>query len=287
MGVAEIIPGVSGGTLAFITGIYNELINSIRSINFESISFLTKLELRKFWKHINGNFLLTLVLGMIISIVLFSRIISFLLTNYNFHIWGFFFGLIISSAIIISRNINDLRVKNYVFLIFGLFVSGSISLLSPSSSPNSSFFIFLSGAIAISAMILPGISGSFILIFLSKYEFILNSLNNFDMNVLSAFIMGCIFGLLTFSRLLSYLFNRFNDVVISVLVGFLLGSLFKIWPFIEVVEYTSTNEPLYTRPIFPSADLSTEILIFTIFSIVGFLMMWILEKKIIGISNSN
>ena len=286
MGVAEIIPGVSGGTLAFITGIYNELINSIKSINFESISFLAKLELRKFWKHINGNFLLTLVLGMIISIVLFSRIISFLLTNYNFHIWGFFFGLIISSAIIISRNINDLRVKNYVFLIFGLFVSGSISLLSPSSSPNSSFFIFLSGAIAISAMILPGISGSFILIFLSKYEFILNSLNNFDINVLSVFIMGCIFGLLTFSRLLSYLFNRFNDVVISVLVGFLLGSLFKIWPFIEVVEYTSTNEPLYTRPIFPSTNLSTEILIFTIFSIVGFLMMWILEKKIIGISNS-
>ena len=287
MGVAEIIPGVSGGTLAFITGIYNELINSIRSINFESISFLTKLKLRKFWKHVNGNFLLTLVLGMITSIVLFSRIISFLLTNYNFHIWGFFFGLIISSAILISRNINDLSLKNYVFLIFGLFVSGSISLLSPSSSPNSSFFIFLSGAIAISAMILPGISGSFILVFLSKYEFILNSLNNFDMNVLSVFIMCCIFGLLTFSRLLSYLFNRFNDVVISVLVGFLLGSLFKIWPFIEVVEYTSTNEPLYTRPIFPSADLSTEILFFTIFSIVGFLIMWILEKKIIGISKSN
>ncbi len=287
MGVAEIIPGVSGGTLAFITGIYNELINSIRSINFESISFLIKLKLRKFWKHVNGNFLLTLVLGMITSIVLFSRIISFLLTNYNFHIWGFFFGLIISSAILISRNINDLSLKNYVFLIFGLFVSGSISLLSPSSSPNSSFFIFLSGAIAISAMILPGISGSFILVFLSKYEFILNSLNNFDMNVLSVFIMGCIFGLLTFSRLLSYLFNRFNDVVISVLVGFLLGSLFKIWPFIEVVEYTSTNEPLYTRPIFPSADLSTEILFFTIFSIFGFLIMWILEKKIIGISKSN
>ena len=116
MGVAEIIPGVSGGTLAFITGIYNELINSIRSINFESISFLTKLKLRKFWKHVNGNFLLTLVLGMITSIVLFSRIISFLLTNYNFHIWGFFFGLIISSAILISRNINDLSLKNYVFL---------------------------------------------------------------------------------------------------------------------------------------------------------------------------
>ena len=188
MGVAEIIPGVSGGTLAFITGIYNELINSIKSINFESIRFLTKLELRKFWKHINGNFLLTLLLGMVSSIVLFSRIISFLLTNYNFHIWGFFFGLIISSAILISRNINDPRLKNYVFLLFGLFVSGSISLLSPSSSPNSSFFIFLSGAIAISAMILPGISGSFILVFLSKYEFILNSLNNFDINVLSIFI---------------------------------------------------------------------------------------------------
>ena len=287
MGVAEIVPGVSGGTLAFITGIYNELINSIKSINLESISFLTKFELRKFWKHINGNFLVTLVLGMITSILLFSRIILFLLTNYNFHIWGFFFGLIISSAILISRNIIDLRLKNYIFLLLGLFISGSISLLSPSSSPNSSFFVFLSGAIAISAMILPGISGSFILVFLSKYEFILNSLNNFDMNVLSVFFLGCIFGLLTFSRLLSYLFNKFNDLIISVLVGFLLGSLFKIWPFTEVVEYNSINEPLYTRPIFPSAELSTEILFFTIFSIIGFLIMWILEKKIIGISKSN
>ena len=287
MGIAEIVPGVSGGTLAFITGIYNELINSIKSINLESISFLTKFELRKFWKHINGNFLITLVLGMITSILLFSRIISFLLTNYNFQIWGFFFGLIISSAILISKNISDLRFKNYMWLLFGLFVSGSISLLAPSSSPNSSFFIFLSGAIAISAMILPGISGSFILVFLSKYEFILNSLNNFDMSVLSVFILGCIFGLLTFSRLLSYLFHKFNDLIISVLIGFLLGSLLKIWPFTKVVEYNSINEPLYTRPIFPSAELSTQILFFTISSIVGFLIMWILEKKIIGISKSN
>ena len=158
MGVAEIIPGVSGGTLAFITGIYNELINSIKSINFESVSFLVKLELRKFWKHINGNFLFTLLLGMVSSIVLFSRIISFLLTNYNFHIWGFFFGLIISSAILISRNINDLRVKIMCFN-FWTFCIRFYFTLSPSSSPNSSFFIFLSGAIAISAMILPGISG--------------------------------------------------------------------------------------------------------------------------------
>lgn len=165
MGIAEIIPGVSGGTLAFITGIYQELINSIKSINIQSIRLLTKFQFKKFWRNINGSFLLTLLIGMISSILLLSRLITFLLNNYNFQIWGFFFGLIISSAFLISKSISDFNFQNFCWLSLGLFVSGYISLVAPSSSPNSKFFIFLSGAIAISAMILPGISGSFILVF--------------------------------------------------------------------------------------------------------------------------
>ena len=160
-------------------------------------------------------------------------------------------------------------------------------MVAPSSSPNSSFFIFLSGAIAISAMILPGISGSFILVFLSKYECILNALNSFDINILSVFISGCIFGLITFSRLLSYLFKNFNDIVISTLVGFLLGSLIKICPFYEVVEYDLNKNPIYTNPVFPTTDLLSEIVYFTIFSLSGIFIMWLLEKKFIGISKSN
>jgi len=287
MGIAEIIPGVSGGTLAFITGIYQELINSIKSINIESIRVLTKFQFKKFWTNINGSFLLTLLIGMITSILLLSRLITFLLNNYNFQIWGFFFGLIISSAFLISKSISDFNFQNYCWLFLGLVVSGYISLVAPSSSPNSSIFIFLSGAIAISAMILPGISGSFILVFLSKYEFILNALNSFDINILSVFISGCIFGLITFSRLLSYLFKNFNDIVISTLVGFLLGSLIKIWPFYEVVEYDLNNNPIYTTPVFPTTELLPEIVYFTIFSLIGIFIMWVLEKKFIGISKSN
>ena len=174
-----------------------------------------------------------------------------------------------------------------MWLFLGLTLSGYISIVAPSSTPNSIIFIFLSGAIAISAMILPGISGSFILVFLSKYEFILNALNNFDFNVLSIFILGCIFGLLTFSRLLSYLFKNFNDIVLSTLVGFLLGSLVKIWPFYEVVEYDVNNNPLYTNPVLPTSQLLSEIIYFSIFSLIGIFVMWILEKKYIGISKSN
>ena len=287
MGIAEIIPGVSGGTLAFITGIYQELIYSIKSINLKSLRVLSKFQFKKFWKHINGKFLLTLLIGMLTSILLLSRLITFLLENYNFQIWGFFFGLIISSAFLVSKSVSAFNFQNYIWLLIGLVVSGYISLVSPSSSPNSSIFIFISGAIAISAMILPGISGSFMLVFLSKYEFILNALNSFDMNILSIFISGCIFGLVTFSRLLSYLFKNFNDIVISTLVGFLLGSLIKIWPFYEVVEYDSNDNPIYTNPVIPTAELLSDIINFTIFSLVGFFIMLLLNKKFTGIKSSN
>jgi len=287
MGIAEIIPGVSGDKLAFITGIYQELINSIKSINIDSIRVLTKFQFKKFWRQINGSFLFSLLIGMITSVLLLSRLITYLLNNYNFQIWGFFFGLIIASAFLISKSVSGFNFLNYLCLILGLVISAYISLVAPSTSPNSSFFIFLSGALAISAMILPGISGSFILVFLSKYEFILNSLNSFDINVLSVFILGCIFGLITFSRVLSYLFKKFNDIVISTLVGFLLGSLIKIWPFFEVIEYDLNNEPIYTNPVFPTTELLSEIISFSVFSLVGIFTIWVLEKKFIGISKSN
>ena len=241
MGIAEIIPGVSGGTIAFITGIYEELIDSIKSVNTRSIKLLINLKLSLFWKHINGTFLLTLLLGMLTSILALSRIIVFLIDEHPFKIWGFFFGLIIASAIVIFYQIETVSIRVFLASTAGLIVASYIALEAPSTTPNTNLFIFLSGAIAISAMILPGISGSFILVFLSKYEFILNSLNNFDVAVISIFISGCVVGLVTFSRVFSYLFKKYNDIVVSVLIGFLLGSLFKIWPFYNVLEYDSYN----------------------------------------------
>tara|TARA_B100000900_G_scaffold156418_1_gene132974 strand:- start:1032 stop:1934 length:903 start_codon:yes stop_codon:yes gene_type:complete len=283
MGIAEIIPGVSGGTLAFITGIYKELIDSIKSINLDSLKLLFQLQLKKFWHQINGNFLSTLLVGMVVSILLLSRFITFLLDFHQFKIWGFFFGLIISSALIIFKSINKLNYVSLLFLFAGLVLSAYISLVAPSSTPNNNIFIFLSGAIAISAMILPGISGSFILLFLSKYEFILSSLNSFEINVILVFLAGCVTGLVTFSRLLSYLFKNFYDNVVGLLVGFLFGSLIKIWPFYEVIEFNQDNEPLYTNPVFPNSSQTTEIIYFIFFLIIGILSIWIIEKKFIGI----
>jgi putative membrane protein len=283
MGIAEIIPGVSGGTLAFITGIYKELIDSIKSINLDSLKLLFQLQLKKFWLQINGNFLSTLLVGMVVSILLLSRFITFLLDFHQFKIWGFFFGLIISSALIIFKSINKLNSVSLLFLFAGLVLSAYISLVAPSSTPNNNIFIFLSGAIAISAMILPGISGSFILLFLSKYEFILSSLNSFEINVILVFLAGCVTGLVTFSRLLSYLFKNFYDNVVGLLVGFLFGSLIKIWPFYEVIEFNQDNEPLYTNPVFPNSSQTTEIIYFIFFLIIGIFSIWIIEKKFIGI----
>jgi putative membrane protein len=284
MGIAEIIPGVSGGTIAFITGIYEELINSIKSVDGNSIKLLFSFKFSLFWKQINGTFLLTLLLGMLTSILALSRVIVFLIDQHSFKIWGFFFGLIIASAIVIFYQIKTVNSKVVVSAIIGLVISSYIALEAPSSTPNSNLFIFISGAIAISAMILPGISGSFILVFLSKYEFILKSLNNFDVTVISIFIGGCIVGLVTFSRVFSYLFKKYNDVVISVLVGFLLGSLFKVWPFYKVLEYNTSNEPIYTNPVLPSSSQESELIYFIVFSIIGFLSMWLLEKKYIGLN---
>ena len=284
MGIAEIIPGVSGGTIAFITGIYEELIDSIKSVNARSIKLLINLKLSLFWKHINGTFLLTLLLGMLTSILALSRIIVFLIGDHPFKIWGFFFGLIIASAIVIFNQIETVSITVFIASMVGLIVASYIALEAPSTTPNTNLFIFLSGAIAISAMILPGISGSFILVFLSKYEFILNSLNNFDLAVISIFISGCVVGLVTFSRVFSYLFKKYNDIVVSVLIGFLLGSLFKIWPFYKVLEYDAYNEPIYTNPVLPSSGQENELLYFIIFSIIGFISMWVLEKKFIGLN---
>ena len=284
MGIAEIIPGVSGGTIAFITGIYEELINSIKSVNSASIKLLINFKLTSFWKHINGTFLLTLLLGMLTSILALSRVIVFLLNDHPFKIWGFFFGLIIASAIVIFGKVEKMSINVFIASIIGLIISSYIALEAPSATPNTDLFIFLSGAIAISAMILPGISGSFILVFLSKYEFILNSLNNFDIAVISIFIAGCVVGLVTFSRVFSYLFKKYNDIVVSVLVGFLLGSLFKVWPFYKVLEYDAYNEPIYTSPVLPSTGQENELLYFIVFSIIGFMSKWVLEKKFIGLN---
>ena len=280
MGAADILPGVSGGTIALITGIYEELVESIKNINIKLFRSLFKVCFKSFWKDLNGNFLLTIALGILSSVLLLSRFITYLLVNHEFKLWGFFFGLILFSGILILRQVKETTIS---YLIIGIFIASLISLIGPTTTPENYFFIFFSGSIAICAMILPGISGSFILLLLSKYEFILNAINELKIDILLVFSIGCLFGLLLFSRFLSYLFHNYKDYVLSILAGFLFGSLIKIWPFREIAESRVNSEgvaePFITRPTLPSLDNIEEILYFLIFSLIGSMLISFLQKK--------
>ena len=283
MGAADIVPGVSGGTIALITGIYEELIDSIKNISFRLFKILFTDGFKSFWKDLNGNFLLTLASGILLSILLLAQFISYLLVNHEFKIWGFFFGLILSSGLFLYRQVNTLSSSSFIYLSFGFLLSSIISLTGPTSTPNNYFFVFFTGSIAICAMILPGISGSFILLLLSKYEYIINAIKDLKLDVLIVFSIGCIFGLLLFSRFLSYLFTNYKNTVLSVLSGFLFGSLIKVWPFRRIIETRINSEgvvePFITRPALPEINNIEEIIFFALFTFLGYFLIHFLQKN--------
>lgn len=190
MGAADVIPGVSGGTIAFITGIYEELINSIRSIDLKALRLLGSFQLKEFWKHINGNFLISVVAGIAISIFSLAKLMKYLLETHPLYIWSFFFGLIIISALMVSKEVKKWDLFAITSLIVGAVLAYTITVLTPTSTPETWWFIILSGAIAICAMILPGISGAFILLLLGKYEFIITAVSEFNIPVLITFLSG-------------------------------------------------------------------------------------------------
>jgi len=231
MGAADIIPGVSGGTIAFITGIYETLITALRTINGFALKKLLRFEFRSFWKTINGGFLASLLLGILISVVTLSGPIVYLLEQHTLFLLSFFFGLIIASAVIITRKVRTHSLSAWIAGITGALTAFFVTSLSPVATPDSLWFIFISGAIAICAMILPGISGSFILLLLGKYAFILESIKELHLTVIVIFCAGCLTGLLSFVRILSRLLQRYHDQTMLLLAGVMLGSLTRIWPW--------------------------------------------------------
>jgi putative membrane protein len=257
MGAADVVPGVSGGTIAFISGIYEELINSLKSINLKALRMLLRFDLRAFWQAINGNFLLSVFAGVIISVVSLANLLTYLLATYPVLVWAFFFGLIVGSAIMIGRKIKKWNAGVVIALVVGVVIAYLITALSPTQTTEALWFVFISGMIAITAMILPGISGSFMLLLLGKYKFILTSLTEIDVKVIITFIIGCASGLLAFSRVLSWMFARFHDLTVALLTGFMIGSLNKVWPWKETVEWGTDrhgNEiPLVQDNILPTA----------------------------------
>ena len=239
MGAADVIPGVSGGTIAFITGIYDQLLESINSIDATAVKLFFTGRFKEFWKHINGGFLLSLICGIAISILSLAGLMQYLLEHHPIQTWAFFFGLIVASSIFILKGIEGWNLKAFIWLVAGIVLGIVICTLSPTRTPDALWFIFLSGAIAVCAMILPGISGSFILLILGKYQYIMEAISGFtsgaaigeSLVILSVFAVGAVCGLLSFSKFLHWLLGRFNKETLLVLAGFIIGSLVKVWPW--------------------------------------------------------
>lgn len=237
MGAADVVPGVSGGTIAFITGIYQELLDSIQRINVHALRVLWQQGPKAAWQAINGGFLLTLGTGILFALFSLARILHYLLLHHPVFLWAFFFGLILASCWHMVRTIPHWQRSQYLALIFGAAVAASISLLAPTSIEATPWIIFFAGSIAICAMILPGISGSFILLLMGLYEPILGAVKQLDLSVLMIFATGAVLGLMVFSRLLSWLLDHYRVTMLALLTGFMAGSLVKVWPWKETVQY--------------------------------------------------
>lgn len=284
MGMADIVPGVSGGTVAFITNIYDELLEAIASVNKSFIQKLLKFQIKEALDQVHFSFLAPLLVGIFSAILLTSKLMHFVMTEYPVWTWSLFFGLISASALYIAKHIQHPKNKlSYLFLPLGISVGYACVSLVPVTTPNSYPFVFGAGAIAICAMILPGISGSFILLILGKYAFVTSALKApFDDNhllVILTFCMGCLTGILSFSKLLNFLMHKHRNKMMFILTGFILGSLKKIWPWKETLETTVIRGKTYIlqeQNIMPkSFDQETIIAVLVMF--IGFFLVLGLE----------
>jgi putative membrane protein len=284
MGAADVVPGVSGGTIAFISGIYEELLSAISNVNIDLLKTLKTAGIKAAWKQLNGSFLGALFLGVFVSIVSLAKVIKHLLESQPILLWSFFFGLVLASIIYIAKQITDWNFKAFLLLIAGAGLAYFITTLNPLVSENSSsLFIFLAGAIAICAMILPGISGSFILVLLGAYQPVLAAVNNRDFKTISVFLIGAIVGLLTFSRVLKWLFKNYKNLTLAVLTGFIIGSLNKIWPWKETLTWRINSKgiqvPFNQQSVSPfSFNEDAQLLPAILFVVVGFLLILGMEK---------
>lgn len=284
MGAADVVPGVSGGTIAFISGIYEELLESISSIDIKALMLLKNQGIKAFWQHINGSFLLSLVIGIGISIISLAKIISWLLENQPVLLWSFFFGLVLASVLFIGRQITKWNFLTVFVFVTGTILAFWITTLQPLISENTSLiYLFLAGSLAICAMILPGISGAFILVLLGAYKTVLEAVHNRDIKIILAVGLGAIVGILTFSRVLKWLFRNYKNLTLTILTGFVLGSLNKIWPWKEVLTWRMNSKgievPLNEQSISPFSFEGDPQLSFAILlAIIGFSTIILLER---------
>lgn len=283
MGAADAVPGVSGGTIAFISGIYEELISTISNVNLSLLKTLINKGFKAFWEQLNGNFLLALLSGIIISFISFMRLAKYLLEFHPVLIWSFFFGLIVASIFFVAKQITNWNFSTVLALIVGAVVAFYISQLPSLGANENTWFLFLAGAIAICAMILPGISGSFILIILGAYKALSDAIHDIDIKKILIFTSGAVIGLLSFSHVLKWLFKHYHNITLALLTGFIFGSLNKVWPWKNTltwhIDSKGIKSPLVQESISPfSFQGNHQLLYALILMILGFLTIFILEK---------
>lgn len=283
MGAADVVPGVSGGTIAFIAGIYEELISSINNINLKAFKILKNDGFSTFWKHINGNFFLALLSGIFISILSLAKGVKWLLENEPIGVWSFFLGLMIASIFFLAKDIQKWGFVTILAMLFSGIIAYIITIIPPLASHSGLVYIFFSGALAICAMILPGISGAFILVLLGAYHTILVALDNWNLSIIGVFALGAIFGILSFSKALKWLFTHYRNTTIAGLTGFIIGSLNKVWPWKEVLRYGTDSHgnqvAIWEKSILPTTyDGNPHIIMAISLAFVGFSLLYGLEK---------
>ncbi|MDO6825647.1 DUF368 domain-containing protein [Marinobacter sp. 1_MG-2023] len=286
MGAADIVPGVSGGTIAFITGIYFRLLEAINAAPGAVFRELFRGKPKAFWRACDGTFLSLLLAGILISVVTLASAISFLLDEYPIQIWSFFFGLIVASVLHVGRQANHYRTFLLIPLVAGIVVAWWISTLSGGDLNPSALTFFGAGAVAICAMILPGISGSFILVILGMYAPVLAAIKTFDVAVLLLFMSGCLVGLLSVARLITWAFHKYHDPVLALLTGFMIGALNKVWPWKETLSWRTNSSgeqvPLNEVSISPGAfldltGLDPQVWTAVMMAITGFALVLLVE----------
>ena len=283
MGAADVVPGVSGGTIAFISGIYEELINSINAVNLQSLKILKTRGFAAAWKSINGNFLAALLIGIAISVLSLAKVIKWLLENEPVLLWSFFFGLVLASILYVGKQITKWNMAAIMILLFGAAIAYYITMLPPLATNDSNLYLVLAGSLAICAMILPGISGAFILLLLGAYKPAVDAIDERDLKTIFFLAIGALIGLLTFSRLLKWLFDHYRNLTLAGLTGFIVGSLNKIWPWKEVLSYRTNSKgeqiPLLDKSIWPSSyDGDPQLIMALLCMFAGFILILILEN---------
>ncbi|MEO9475702.1 MAG: DUF368 domain-containing protein [Cyclobacteriaceae bacterium] len=280
MGAANVIPGVSGGTIAFITGIYERLINSLKSFDLGALRLLLAGDWKTFTLKTDLYFLLSILLGVALSILTFAKVLEWSFANYEIYTLAFFFGLIIASILGVGKQISSFSVGNMTSLLIGVAIAAGIAFLPP-AEPNASFvYLLVCGAVAVSSMILPGLSGSYILLLMGNYVLVIGAISALEINILLPIAIGCIVGLLLFAQLLSYLFRNFKDITISLLTGFVAGSLAIIWPW-KITKYMTLaggkEKAIGYSWFLPEVDAGLAIAL--AFALIGFFIVWWMERS--------